>query len=126
MAQGTTTCAPASPGRPTESVSSWLLLLLLLAALLQQFRHHSRPSRLMAGAQALSCVSVKVFVKEHQVAPVRIGLEALVAAVDRAAAVTPQEDGRQPPPNLPPNLPQVHHLPPPSRPPSLQPTPQIL
>src|SRR5258708_34364427 len=107
MAQGTTTCAPASPGRPTESVSSWLLLLLLLAALLQQFRHHSRPSRLMAGAQALSCVSVKAFVKEHQVAPVRIGLEALVAPVDPAAAVTPQADGLQRPRMLRGNLTQI-------------------
>ena len=54
---------------------------------LDQLGHVSRPAGLMAGAEPGAVVAVEVLVEEHVVAPVRIGLEFLRAAVDRAPSL---------------------------------------
>src|SRR5580700_8000485 len=46
----------------------------------------SGPTRLMARAESLAGFAVKIFVKEHKVAPVRVVDEAGVVAVARAAS----------------------------------------
>jgi hypothetical protein len=58
-----------------------------LAALLQQLGHQARPARLMAGADAGAVVAVEVLVERDEAAPVRVALEDLRSAVDRAAPV---------------------------------------
>src|SRR6478609_8743632 len=50
---------------------------------LNQRRDRARPSRLVAGAQACAVVAVEILVEEKVVAPVRVFLERLRAAVDR-------------------------------------------
>ena len=57
-----------------------------LAALLHQFGDNAGPSRLMASADSGARVSVKVFVEQDQIAPVRISLEFFEIAEDRPAA----------------------------------------
>src|SRR5262245_54081894 len=70
------------------------------------------PSRLVAGAQAGAVVSVEVLVEEHQVAPARILLELLDAAVDRPATrPVAEEDAGQARRQLLRDLEEVHHLP---------------
>src|SRR5215218_5428071 len=71
-------------------VLSWLFFLRL-AALFEQLRNDRRPSRLVAGAEPLSRVAVEVLVEEDQIPPVRIGLEALDAAVNRPPAAATQK-----------------------------------
>src|SRR5262245_21679731 len=51
--------------------------------LVDQRRHQTGPAGLVAGAEAGAVVAVEVLVKEDQVAPVRVALELLGAAVDR-------------------------------------------
>jgi hypothetical protein len=62
------------------------------AALLQQFCDKPRPAGLMARADASAVIAVEIFVKEHQVSPVRIALERLGAAVHRASTVGSTEE----------------------------------
>ena len=84
--------APGTP-RARRSRALGVGLLRLLAALLQQFGHQRGPARLVAGPDAAAVVPVEVLVEEHQVAPVRVGLELLGSAVHRPAAVgIAQED----------------------------------
>ena len=65
--------------------------------LLDQFCNQSRPSSLVAGADAGTVVAVEVFVKQDQVAPVRIVLEFFRAAENRSSLIRiAQEDARQP------------------------------
>src|SRR4051812_2290210 len=72
-------------------------------------RDDSRPSGLMAGAEPGAVVAVEVFVKQQQVAPVRVLLELCRRAVDRPAAIrVPREDAGQPSRNLLGNLIQRH------------------
>ena len=67
------------------------------ATVFQQPRHQSGPTRLMAGPEPSAGVAVKVFVKEHQIAPVRIGGETLVRSVtDAPAMLIGSKDSRQP------------------------------
>src|SRR5437773_411577 len=81
-------------------------------ALLDQLRDEPRPSRLVARAEAGAVVAVEVLVEEDEVAPVRVLLELLAAAVDRAAAVAPaQEDVREAARELRGDLPQVQEPP---------------
>src|SRR5437879_467715 len=88
----------------------------LLPGLLQQLGDEARPSRLVTGTNAGAVVAVEVLVEEDEVAPVRIGGEALHAAVDRAPPIrVAQEDPRESPGELRGDLPQGHHLPRPRR-----------
>ncbi len=47
----------------------------------QQPRHQRRPSRLVAGAEPLAGVAVKVLVEKQEFSPVRIGGETLIRSV---------------------------------------------
>ena len=49
-------------------------------------RYDSRPACLVAGAKPSPVIAVKILVEQDQVAPVRIVLKLLGAAVDRSAA----------------------------------------
>ena len=53
---------------------------------LDELGDESGPARLVTGAQPGAVVAVEVLVEEDVVAPMRIGLELLAAAVDRAPA----------------------------------------
>ena len=57
-------------------------LLWLFAALLEEFGDQGGPAGLMTGANTRTVVTVKVFIEQQQVAPVRILLELLRAAID--------------------------------------------
>ena len=58
--------------------------------------HQPGPAGLVAGPEPRAVVAVEVLVEQEVVAPVRIGLELLRAAVDGAPAVlVPQEDPRR-------------------------------
>src|SRR5713226_5428606 len=63
----------------------------LLPALGEKLGDHAGPARLVAGPQAGPVVAVEVLVEERQAAPVRVALELLGAAEDRAAPVRPRE-----------------------------------
>ena len=68
----------------------------LFSALLEEFRDQAGPPGLMAGAQARSAVAVKVFVKQNQVAPMRIVLQDFGSARDgTAAGAVAQKDADQ-------------------------------
>src|SRR5205823_2498588 len=83
-----------------------------LSGLLQQLGDDGGPAGLVRGAEALAGVAVEVLVEEDQVAPVRVGLELLAGAEDRAAAVrAAQEEVAQPPRELPRHLPEGVRLP---------------
>src|SRR5436309_12854996 len=83
-----------------------------LARLLEQLGDEARPARLVTGADAGAVVTVEVLVEEDQVAPVRVGGEALDAPVDRSPApLVAQEDPCQPARQLGGHLPERHHLP---------------
>src|SRR5258708_675001 len=53
----------------------------LLPSLLEELRHQPSPPGLVARAQSRSCVSMKIFVKQNQIAPQRIFLKFLVCAI---------------------------------------------
>src|ERR1041385_6048186 len=83
-----------------------LLPLAGLAALLHQLRDHSGPARLMTCSHSCSRITMEVLVKQHKVAPMRVGLKLLLVAKHRSAAVRVlQEDvghaSRQLPGNFP-------------------------
>ena len=67
--------------------SSPLLSLVLLPTLLQELRDQSRPAGLMARTYTCAVVSVEVFIKQEEIAPMRIVLELLCPAIDRATTV---------------------------------------
>src|SRR5204863_6552190 len=68
-----------------------------LSGLLQELSDQAGPAGLMACADARAVVAVEVFVKQNEVAPVRIVMIAAVAAVHRTSAVfILEEDARQP------------------------------
>src|SRR5512135_944739 len=82
----------------------------LLPALLDELRDEARPARLVARADAGAVVAVEVLVEEHVVAEVRVRLEPLVAAEDRAPpAGILQEDPVQAPRDFPRDVPQRPH-----------------
>jgi hypothetical protein len=56
----------------TGSTAGSGFLFLRASPLLNQLGDHSRPPRLMAGADTGSRIAVKVLVKQHQIAPVRV------------------------------------------------------
>src|SRR6516164_4868406 len=65
----------------------------------------------MARADARAVVAVKVFIEGDEIAPVRVALELLGAAVNRAATLCiTNEDSRQAPRQLRRYLPERHHL----------------
>src|SRR5574340_251185 len=79
------------------------------AALLDQLGHESGPTGLVAGADTGSVVSVKRFVEQDQIPPMRVLLELLGLPIDGTPAVLPaQERARQTPRQLCRNLCQVH------------------
>ena len=72
----------------------------------------SGPTGLMARAESLAGFAVKIFVKEHKVAPVRIVDETRVAAVARAApAGVGEKDAGEARTKFEGDLTEVHHAP---------------
>jgi hypothetical protein len=66
----------------------------------------------MARAESLAGFAVKIFVKEHKIAPVRVVGEARVAAVARAApAGVDEKDAGEARAKLKGDLVEVHHAP---------------
>ena len=63
----------------------------------QQSGHQRRPAGLMAGADAAAVVAVKVFMEQHEIAPMRIAGEPRIVRVARTATVgVRQKQRRQP------------------------------
>src|SRR5262249_46362176 len=59
-------------------------------------RNHTGPSGLMAGAEPSPVIAVEILVEENEVTPVRVLLELVAAAVNRAIAlVVPEKDAFQ-------------------------------
>src|SRR5215470_14254456 len=56
-------------------------------ALFDELGDQAGPAGLVAGADSGAVIPVKVFIKENQIAPVRVGLKYFLSASDRAAAV---------------------------------------
>src|SRR5512147_1245610 len=85
--------APGGCPRPTRRATAELDSAL--AALLKELGHETCPARLVGRADAAPVVAVEILVEENQVAPVRVALEARVAAVGGpvAVAVTQEEPG---------------------------------
>ncbi len=72
----------------------------------------SGPTGLMARAESLAGFAVKIFVKEHKVAPVRVVGEARVAAMARAApAGVGEKDAGEARAKFKGDLTEVHHAP---------------
>ncbi len=78
---------------------------------LDELGHEPGPTGLMARAQPCTVVTVEVFVEQHVIPPMGIGLELLRAAVHRTPALLiAQEDPSEPIGDLLAHLEQVHHL----------------
>src|SRR5262245_42301518 len=81
------------------------------AALLKQLGDDAGPARLVARADAPTRVAVKVFVEQHEVAPMRIGVEHVGVAVHRTTALAvAQEDTGDAPRELGRNLAERHEV----------------
>src|SRR5437867_721397 len=94
----------SSPGMASRNSSK----AILFAALLEEFGDEAGPARLMACAQAGSVIAVEVFVKQNQVAPMRIALKNVRSAGDGAApGAIAQKDMDQAARELRRNLPEV-------------------
>src|SRR3974377_1257143 len=84
-----------------------ILCLHSFAALLDQLRNESGPTSLVTRANPRPVIAVKVFVEINQVAPVRILLKFLQAAIHRTGSVRrPEKDPGQPARDLRSSLPQ--------------------
>ena len=95
--------APPLPAASSVSASS-------SAKELNQRRDRARPSGLVAGAEARAVVAVEVLVEEEVVAPVRVLLERLRAAVDRPSpGLVLEEDPREAIGDLLGDLEEIHH-----------------
>src|SRR5262249_1710393 len=78
---------------------------------LNYLRHPPRPSRLVTRPQSCAVIAMEVFMEQNVVAPVRVGLELLGAAVDRPRAFfVTQEDAGEPVGDLLGDLEEVHQL----------------
>jgi hypothetical protein len=55
----------------------------LLAQLLNQLRHQSRPSRLMASSNSRAIIAVEILIEQHQLAPVRVVLKLVSSPINR-------------------------------------------
>src|SRR5262245_57796433 len=86
-------------------------MIVGFTALLHQFSDDPCPPRLMAGAHARAGVSVKVLVKHHKIAPVRIGLELFnVAEHGPSALLILKKYAGHPARKFPCYLPERQHL----------------
>src|SRR4029077_6197989 len=93
-------------GRSGRCTSANLACGALLTALLDQFRDQSRPPGLVTRTDPGAIVSMKKFIEQNQVPPVRIGVENLSTARRRTPAIlTAQENTDEPARNLARNLP---------------------
>src|SRR5271157_5968256 len=87
------------------------LLWIQVAVKLDEFRHRPRPTRLMAGPQARSVVSVEVLVKQQVILPMGIGLELLHSPIHGTPALlVTKEDALQAGRYLPAHLKKVHQV----------------
>src|SRR5215469_12351620 len=78
---------------------------------LDQTRNQSGPAGLMARAEARTVVAVEVLVEEDVVAPVRVGLKLLRAAVDSTTALgVTQEDALEARGQLAAHLEEIHEF----------------
>ena len=73
-------------GKYSRSAASQQLLSVGPTEELNQFCHEPSPPGLMAGSKASAIISLEVLVKENIILPVRISLEFLRTAVNRATA----------------------------------------
>src|SRR5205814_52368 len=90
--------------------SSTLVSPFSFSALLDQLRHQARPACLMTGAQACPDITMKVLIEQDQIAPQRIALKRLCAAVNGPAAVgAMQKDTDQSAGKLRRHFPEGHH-----------------
>src|SRR5205823_3001608 len=81
---GTATCGSPRANSSSDRRRRWSLRVSLLARarhLLDEAHHERGPARLVRRAEARAGVAVEVFVEQHQIAPVGIAREPLVAAV---------------------------------------------
>src|SRR5690242_3428589 len=93
-------------GRPTGLKK---LLRIEQSEKLNQLRHHSCPSGLMARAEPGAVIPMKVFVEQDIVAPVRVGLKLLSSTINRTSAtLVAREDAGQPVGDLLGNFEEVH------------------
>src|SRR5271166_2194160 len=88
-----------------------LLAFAGLSALLHQLRDDAGPSGLVARSNSGSRIAVEVLMEQHQVTPVRIGLELFEIAEHRAATIfIAKENVRHAARKFSRDLPQSHHL----------------
>jgi hypothetical protein len=82
-----------------------------LAVFLQQHGDQAGPAGLVAGAQAIAVIAMKIFIEQDQLAPVRVRQEQRLVAVERAAALLDaQEEADQAVGQVVGDLRQRHHL----------------
>src|SRR5262249_41462797 len=78
---------------------------------MDQSRDHSRPACLVARAQAGAIITMKIFVEQQVITPVRVGLKFLRAAVDRPSSLfVLQENVCQSIADLPADFKEVHQV----------------
>ena len=78
--------------------------------LLNELGDQSRPSRLVAGADAGTRIAVEVFVEWDQVVPVRIGLKCFdIAEHGTTGFVVVEKESREPHRDFLGDLPERHH-----------------
>ena len=97
-------CPGTNPPLTPPQEENWLhrstpgqkCLATVSAQVFQQSRDQGRPAGLVFRAEATAVVAVKIFVKQHQSAPVRIASEARVVANARPLAIrVGQEESRE-------------------------------
>src|SRR6266851_2044994 len=100
-----------STGRSRGLTSVKLAEGALFTALLDQFGYQPSPARLVTRANSGAIVSMKIFMEQDQVLPVRIVIENLGATRHRPAAIlAAQKDTDEPARNLSGHLPQICFL----------------
>src|SRR5262245_44020124 len=79
---------------------------------LDDFGHDAGPAGLVAGAEPGAVVAVEILIEQNVIAPVRVGLELLRAAVHRPPPVlVAQEHPAEPLADLFGDLVEIHHVP---------------
>src|SRR5713226_9798128 len=89
----------------TSRITIWEILL---TALFAEFCHQTGPAGLVACADPGAVVSMKIFVKQDEISPVRIALKEFHSSSHRATPIlSSQENMSEPPGNLRGYLPQI-------------------
>ena len=76
---------------PTRSTSLLIfivgILFMVLTLLLDQLRHETCPTSLMARADASTSIAVEIFKEGNVIAPMRVTLERFVSSKNSAASI---------------------------------------